>query len=447
MLQKILKGDLEMIFSDIQQKQAVQILHEELLPAMGCTEPIAIAYAAAVARETLGKAPARVEISVSGNIIKNAKSVVVPNTNGLKGIPAAAAAGIAAGQAERKLEVISSITERQQADIASFLKSCPIEVRASRGGAIFDIEIKVYAEGHSAEVEIRDFHTNIVRIEKDGQALPAENKTEMRGESGLTDRSFLSVESILDYARSCDLAEVRALLARQMQYNRAIAEEGMEHRWGAGIGRTIWDSAPENLRCRLRAAAAAGSDARMSGCEMPVVIVSGSGNQGLTASVPVMAYAKEIGADAEQEMRAVLLSDLLTIHLKSGIGRLSAYCGAVSAGCSAGAAIAFLDGADYPQIAHTLENALAIASGIVCDGAKPSCAAKIAAAVDAGITGWEMCKSGRNFHAGDGLVGEDVEKTITNIGRLARLGMRETDEEILRIMTDVPAGERAPASI
>ena len=435
-----------MIFSDIQQEQVVQILREELLPAMGCTEPIAIAYAAAVARETLGKAPTRVEISVSGNIIKNAKSVVVPNTNGLKGIPAAAAAGIAAGQAERKLEVISGITERQQADIASFLKSCPIEVRASRSGAIFDIEIKVYAEGHSAEVEIRDFHTNIVRIEKDGQALPAENKTETRGESGLTDRSFLSVESILDYVRSCDLAEVRALLERQMQHNRAISEEGMEHSWGAGIGRMIRDSAPKDLRCRLRAAAAAGSDARMSGCEMPVVIVSGSGNQGLTASVPVMTYAKEIGADAEQEMRAVLLSDLLTIHLKSGIGRLSAYCGAVSAGCSAGAAIAYLDGADYPQIAHTLENALAIASGIVCDGAKPSCAAKIATAVDAGITGWEMCKNGRNFNDGDGLVGEDVEKTIENIGRLARLGMRETDEEILRIMTDAPAVERTPAS-
>lgn len=435
-----------MIFSDIQQEKVVQILHEELLPAMGCTEPIAIAYAAAVARETLGKAPTRVEISVSGNIIKNAKSVVVPNTNGLKGIPAAAAAGIAAGQAVRKLEVISSITERQQADIASFLKSCPIEVRASRSGAIFDIEIKVYAEGHSAEVEIRDFHTNIVRIEKDGQALPVENKTEMRGGSGLTDRSFLSVESILDYVRSCDLAEVRALLERQMQYNRAISEEGMEHSWGAGIGRTIRDSAPKDLRCRLRAAAAAGSDARMSGCEMPVVIVSGSGNQGLTASVPVMTYAKEIGSDAEQEMRAVLLSDLLTIHLKSGIGRLSAYCGAVSAGCSAGAAIAYLDGADYPQIAHTLENALAIASGIVCDGAKPSCAAKIATAVDAGITGWEMCKNGRNFNDGDGLVSEDVEKTIENIGRLARLGMRETDEEILRIMTDAPAVERTPAS-
>lgn len=426
-----------MLFSDTQQQQVVQILQEELLPAMGCTEPIAIAYAAAAARQTLGELPLRARIEVSGNIIKNAKSVVVPNTGGLKGIPVAAAAGIVAGQAQRKLEVISGITEDQRGQIRDFLAQCPMEVTLSRGSAIFDIVITLYAPERTAKVHIRDFHTNIVAVEKDGQTLMEQNSGGDASGGGLTDRSFLTVEKILDLVRSCDLASMQPILQRQIQYNFAIAREGMTHPWGACVGQTLHRSNPNDLRCRLKAMAAAGSDARMSGCEMPVVIVSGSGNQGLTASVPVVAYARELGVDTQTELRAVLLSDLLTIHLKSGIGRLSAYCGAVSAGSAAGAAIAYLDGADDGQIACTLSNALATASGIVCDGAKPSCAAKIAAAVDAGITGWEMCRNGLSFSAGDGILGDGIEETIENVGRLARLGMKETDSEILRIMTGV----------
>lgn len=422
--------------SDPRYISFVQILREELVPAMGCTEPIAIAYGAAKAREILGGLPESVLVEASGNIIKNVKSVVVPNTDGLKGIEAAAVAGIVAGRADRILEVISEVSSEQKAQIRAYLSNHQIDVAPASGDVVFDIIVTLRAGESSVRLRIADYHTNIVRIERNGEVLLDHGvvSEEARG-SGLTDRSCLSVEGIVDFAQSCDIEDVRDQVQRQIDYNYAIAEEGMRHPWGANIGKVLRDSYGQDVKTRARYMAAAGSDARMSGCEMPVIIVSGSGNQGITASVPVIEYARELGADSEKTLRAVLLSDLLTIHMKTGIGRLSAYCGAVSAGCGAGAAISWLNGGDYTMVAHTLVNALATISGMICDGAKPSCAAKIAAAVDAGILGWNMYKNGSQFYGGDGIVTKGVEATIENIGRLGRLGMRETDREIIRIMT------------
>lgn len=418
----------------------VQILREELVPAMGCTEPIAIAYGAAKAREVLGRLPDKILVEASGNIIKNVKSVVVPNTGGLKGIEAAAAAGVVAGDAGRILEVISQVTDTQKAEIGAYLESHEIRVAPAEGDVIFDIIVNLTAGEDTVRLRIADYHTNIVLIEKNGEALlragavvAAAGDTE-----GLTDRSCLSVEAIVDFVNTMDTDDVREIVQRQIDYNYAIAQEGMAHDWGANIGKVLREHYGDDIKIRVRAMAAAGSDARMSGCEMPVIIVSGSGNQGITASVPVIEYAKHLGADQETMLRAVALSDLLTIHMKTGIGRLSAYCGAVSAGCGAGAAIAYLNGGGYEEISHTLVNALATISGMICDGAKPSCAAKIAAAVDAGILGYNMYRSNQQFRGGEGIVSKGVENTITNIGRLGRLGMRETDREIIRIMTGQP---------
>ena len=414
----------------------LQILREELVPAMGCTEPIAIAYGAAKAREVLGCMPDTVLVEASGNIIKNVKSVVVPNTAGLKGIEAAAVAGIVAGKAEKILEVISEVTEDEKAAMRVFLAEKEVKVAPAEGEVVFDIIITLTAGSDKVRLRIADYHTNIVLIEKNGEVLldhgVVTTKAEMKG---LTDRSCMSVEAIVDFAETCDVNDVRDMVERQIAYNYAIAEEGMTNPWGANIGKVLRDNYGTDVKFRARYMAAAGSDARMSGCEMPVIIVSGSGNQGITASVPVIEYAKELGVEHDKMVRAVLLSDLLTIHLKTGIGRLSAYCGAVSAGCSAGAAISWLSGGNASMVAHTLVNSLATVSGMICDGAKASCAAKIAAAVDAGILGWSMYKSGNQFYGGDGIVTKGVENTIENVGRLGRLGMRETDREIIRIMT------------
>jgi len=425
-----------MLTTDARYSNFIQILREELVPAMGCTEPIAIAYGAAKARAILGKLPESVLIEASGNIIKNVKSVVVPNTDGLKGIEAAAAAGIVAGQAEKILEVISEVTAEQKNAIRSFLASTNIRVVPSPDDIVFDIIITLKAGEDVVRLRICDYHTNIVLIEHNGQTLLASGKvSEAAKNEGLTDRSCLSVEAALDFAETCNLDDVRAMIERQIEYNYAIAQEGLQNNWGANIGSVLRDTYGTDIKFRARYMAAAGSDARMSGCEMPVIIVSGSGNQGMTASVPVIEYAKELGVTHDQMVRAVLLSDLLTIHMKTGIGRLSAYCGAVSAGCAAGAAIAYLHGGGLREIAHTLVNALAIVSGMICDGAKPSCAAKIAAAVDAGLLGYHMFKNGQEFRGGEGIVTKGVEATIINVGRLGRLGMRETDKEIIRIMT------------
>lgn len=421
------------ISPELSQRYAA-IVNAELVPAMGCTEPISIAYAAAKAREVLGCAPETAELIVSNNIIKNVKSVVVPNTGGLKGLEAAVAAGAAAGNASRVLEVISSVDEDGRRRIGEFLKNVPIRVMPAQGDAVFDILVKLYGGEESASVRIMSCHTNIVLIEKNGEPLYKGNP--QVDESHPEGYEELNVRDILEYAETCCLDSVREALERQIAYNTAISEEGMTGRWGAAVGRTLLTMYGNDVMVRARAAAAAGSDARMSGCEKPVIINSGSGNQGMTASLPVIVYARELNKSHEELLRGLLLSNLLTIHLKTGIGRLSAYCGAVCAGCAAGAAIGWLNGGGYAEVTHTLVNALAVVSGIICDGAKPSCAAKIASAVDAGLLGWQMYCNGNQFYGGDGIVKKGVEETIRTVGRLGREGMRDTDREIIRIMTE-----------
>lgn len=412
----------------------VKILREELVPAMGCTEPVAIACACAKARDLLGTLPDKAVLRVSGNIIKNVKSVVVPNTGGGRGIPTAAAIGFVVGNAQRKLQVISAVTEEQREEMAHLLESCPVEVIPAEGPEVFDILVEAYGGGHCARVRITGYHTNIVLVELDGKVLESK-ETETEGPAEDTD--LLTVEGILDFADTADLKDVTETLDRQIAYNTAIRDQGLTGEWGAAVGCTLLRCyGNEDVAVRARAAAAAGSDARMGGCELPVIINSGSGNQGMTASLPVIEYARELGCDDEARYRALLVSNLLTVHLKSGIGRLSAYCGAVSAGCAAGAAIAYLHGGGFEEVAHTLVNSLAIVSGIVCDGAKPSCAAKIASAVDAGIVGWQMYQGGRQFYAGEGIVRKGVEETIRTVSRVGRDGMADTDREILRIMTE-----------
>lgn len=411
----------------------VQTLKEELVPAMGCTEPIALAYGAARAREVLGEMPDRVVVGASGSIIKNVKSVIVPNTDHLKGIPAAAAAGIVAGDADKKLEVIASVSSEQTAQMKEFMEQVPITVEHIDKGITFDIVITLYKGVSYARVRIANYHTNIVLVEKNGEIL---EKKPVAGESedGLTDRSLLNMKDILDFARTVDIEDVREVLERQIDYNWAIAEEGIRGNYGANIGSVLLDMEGESVRVRAKAMAAAGSDARMNGCELPVIINSGSGNQGITASVPVIVYAKDMKVSHETLLRALTLSNLTAIHQKTAIGRLSAYCGAVSAGAGAGAGIAYLHGGDYKEIVHTVVNALAIVSGIVCDGAKASCAAKIASAVDAGILGYQMYIRGQQFYGGDGIVTKGVEETLKNVGRLGKEGMKATNEEIIRIM-------------
>jgi len=411
----------------------VQILKEELLPAMGCTEPIALAYAAAVARKTLGAIPDRVVIGASGSIIKNVKSVIVPNTGHLKGIPAAVTAGIIAGRPEKELEVIAKVTPKQTTQMKEFMEYTDITVEHVDHGVTFDIMITLYKGSSYAKVRIAVYHTNIVLIEKDGNIL---RQVEVKGEAedGLTDRSLLNMEDIWDFSNTVDIADVKGILDRQIECNMAIAEEGLKGDYGANIGKVLIAMSEDNVQTKAKAMAAAGSDARMNGCELPVIINSGSGNQGITASVPVVVYAREKKVSEEKKYRALTLSNLTAIHQKTPIGRLSAYCGAVSAGAGAGAGIAFLCGGGYQEVVHTVVNALAIVSGIVCDGAKASCAAKIASAVDAGILGYHMYIRGQQFYGGDGIVTKGVEATLKNVGRLGKEGMKETNKEIIKIM-------------
>ena len=415
-------------------RQIEQILAEELIPATGCTEPVSIAYAAAKARQLLGREPERLLVEVSGNILKNVKSVVVPHTGGLRGIRVAALSGALIGDPEAELEVLSRASPEQIATLSPALARITVEVRFADTPHIFDIGISAFAGEDSAFVRIAGHHTNLVCLRRNGETLLETPLDEPKGsEAG---REILTVERIADYAEHADLATVAPLLERQIAYNMAIAEEGLRHPYGANIGKTLLRGHEDCLDYKMRAYAAAASDARMSGCELPVVINSGSGNQGITASVPVIVYARETGKSHEELLRALLVSNLITIHLKTGIGRLSAYCGAVSAGCGAGAGIAWLQGGRLREIAHTVVNAVAVTSGIVCDGAKASCAAKIAAAVDAGLLGLSMFRDGNQFYGGDGIVKKGVENTIANVGRLARDGMRETDREILRLMLE-----------
>lgn len=412
----------------------VKILKEELVPAFGCTEPIAIAYCAAKAREILGKYPDQVVIEASSNIIKNVKSVIVPNTGGLKGIPAATAAGIVAGDASKELEVISHVSDEKKEEIRNYLENTQFKVMPLEGGDKLDIRITVSSGEDTTVVRIAKHHTNLVRIEKNSEVMwQAQEDTTITTDKA--DRSLLSVEDIILFAQEVTLSDVEEVLERQVEYNYKIAEEGMAKDWGANLGSVLLNTQGNDIRTRAKAMAAAGSDARMSGCELPVVINSGSGNQGITVSVPIIVYAKELNVAKEEMYRALVVSNLIAVHIKNGIGSLSAFCGAVSAGCAAGCGIAYLMGDRTEVISHALVNALAIVSGIICDGAKASCAGKIAVSVDAGILGYLMYKEGQQFYAEDGIVSKGVEKTIQNIYRLAAKGMSETDEEIIRIMT------------
>ncbi len=418
---------------DFLYQQYLNILKEELRPAMGCTEPIAMAYAAAKARQVLGAVPEKIRLFVSGNIIKNVKSVVVPNTGGLHGMAAAVCAGIVAGDADKELQVISAVPREAHARIRDYLDAVDLDIQPAYSDLVFDIDVIVYAGEDCVRLRIVNHHTNVVLIEKNGEKLLDLPVTES-SEDQLTDKSCLSIEKIVEFADCLDVDDIRPCVGEQIRCNLEIAREGLQGDWGANIGTVILRRQGTSIPRKASAWAAAGSDARMSGCEKPVMIVSGSGNQGITASVPVAVWAQESGAGEDLLLRAVALSDLVTIHQKAGIGRLSAYCGAISAGCGAGAGIAYLNGGDARAIAHTVVNAIAILSGTICDGAKPSCAAKIAAAVDAGILGYHMYLEDQQFYGGDGIVTKGVDKTVHNVGRLAREGMRQTDRTILEIM-------------
>ena len=414
--------------------QYLQILREELIPAMGCTEPIARAYAAAKARQVLGEMPDKIDIVISGNIIKNVKSVVVPNTGGLKGITAAVAAGVTVGDADRQLEVLAGVREEDIHLIREFMDSCPMTVMKSQSPKLLDIDLRLYKGTDCVRLRIADYHTNIVLIEKNGDVLL--RLDDASDDGGETDRSVLSVKGIVEFAECVRIDDVRELLERQIAYNTAISQEGLRGEYGASVGKTLLSTRGSDVRVRARAVAAAGSDARMSGCELPVVIVSGSGNQGMTASLPVIVYAQDMGADRDRLLRALVVSNLVTVHQKTPIGRLSAFCGAVSAGCGAAAGVAWLCEGSVDAVSATITNTLGMISGTVCDGAKPSCATKIASAVEAGLLGFDLYERGKGLCGGDGILKGDVEKTIESVGKLAREGMRETDSEILEIMLD-----------
>ena len=411
----------------------IRVLQQELVPAMGCTEPIAVAYAAAVAASQLPSRAERVGIIVSSNIIKNVKSVIVPNTGGLHGLEAAAAAGIIAGDPEKKLLVISQVTKQQQKEIAAYLQEAEFAVEESQSGELFDIQIVLEGAGHTSQCRITGEHTNVVLIQGDGNTV-LERSIEVSMEEENRDKALLSVEKIVEFADTVEIRDVKDVLDRQIQCNMAIAEEGLTNDYGARIGQVLLKTRGDDVVTRAKAYAAAASDARMNGCDLPVVINSGSGNQGITSSVPVIIYARDMGASDEMLYRALTVSNLITLHLKSGIGPLSAYCGAISAGCGAAAGVTYLYGGKFREIAHTVVNAIAINSGVICDGAKASCAAKIASAVEAGILGMEMFRQGSQFVGGDGIVSKGVENTIHNVSRLASEGMRKTDAEIIKIM-------------
>lgn len=409
----------------------VQILKEELVTAMGCTEPIAISYAAARARAVLGELPEKIVVKASGSIIKNVKSVVVPNTGGLRGIEAAAAAGVVCGNENKKLEVLSEIESEGIERIKGYLGQADIKVEYQETGHTFDLSVCVYKEHSQASVRITDYHTNIVQIEKNWELIRDDLKDEKIEKAN---RDVLSMENIWEFVRCADIEDVKETLDKQIECNMKIAREGIRGNYGANIGSILLKMEGDSVQVRAKAMAAAGSDARMNGCGLPVVINSGSGNQGITCSVPVLVYGESLNCDIEKIYRALLLSNLTAIYIKAGIGTLSAYCGAVSAGAAAGAGIAYLHGGGYEEIKHTVVNALAIVSGIVCDGAKASCAAKIASSVEAGIVGYYMYLNEQEFYAGEGIVAEGIDRTIENIGILGKEGMKETNKKIIEMM-------------
>ncbi len=417
------------------------ILCRELVSALGCTEPIAVAYASALARETLGAEPESIELACSGNIIKNVKSVTVPNSGGMHGLEAAAALGAVGGDASSSLEVLESVDDAARARTRELLENPSyVDVSLAEGVPNLFIRVVSRAGSHEARVTIAEHHTNVVYRALDGETLEGDpdylaNEHAPQAARAEREDAELSIAQILDFADHGELTEeALAALRRQVELNDAISREGLENPWGAEVGRTLMESRPNEVTSRARARAAAGSDARMSGCALPVVIVCGSGNQGITASLPVVECAEKADITGERVLRAVALSDLVAIHVKSYIGPLSAFCGAVCAACGVGAAVTWLDDGDAEQVGATVANVLGNVGGIVCDGAKPSCAAKISAAVDAAILGHDMAMSGRGFRAGEGLVQDTIEQTIASMGYVGRVGMKETDVEILNIM-------------
>lgn len=416
-------------------QEYIKILEEELKLAMGCTEPISIAYLSSVAKKHLGHLPTKTEVYVSGNIIKNVKSVVVPNTKGMRGIKCACAIGLIAGDSTKELECISNVSLDQIEECKEYLSLDNICVKLSSSQYIFDILIKAYYNNEVCEARIIDNHTNIVYVRLNEQTI-FEKKFSGKKISELTDRSILNVDDIYHFANNVKIEDIKELIKRQIECNQAISQEGLKNNYGANIGKTLLEKHPDCIEYIAKAYAAAGSDARMNGCNMPVVINSGSGNQGLTCSLPVIAYARYLKVSEEKLYRALVLSNLLTIHVKTDIGRLSAYCGAIAAGCASGAGIAYLYDEPLKIVENTLNNALVISSGVICDGAKASCAAKIAVAVDTGILGYAMAKAGNDFVAGDGILKSSVELTIHSVGQLACDGMVETDKEILKLMLD-----------
>ncbi len=422
--------------NDLKCEKYLEILREEMVPALGCTEPVAIAYAAATARDVLGVFPARIEVSCSGNIIKNVKSVIVPNTGGLKGIEASAWAGIVGGNAGSRMEVLSRLEKRQAVKVSELLDKDLCRVSALDSDKSLHIIVEVWAGQNSVKVEIRDFHTNIVKIEKNGQTIYEQAASAENYLGTLTDRSILNVDDIYRFAEIVDLPKVRGMIEQQIENNMAIAGEGLKGHYGVNIGATLLNYGPTGTFNKMKAYTASASEARMSGSELPVTTNSGSGNQGIASSVPVIVYAREKGIGEERLIRALVLSNLLTIHQKTLIGRLSAFCGVVSASCASGAALTYLAGGSLEQIKMTITNTLANVSGIVCDGAKPSCGIKIAASLDAAIMAHLLALDHKAYLPGDGLVKNDIEDTIASVGRMARDGMKETDEQILKIMLE-----------
>ena len=418
-----------------QFKTLLQILREELIPAMGCTEPIAVAFAATTARNILGKIPDRVEAKISNSIIKNVKSVIVPNTHNLKGIEASVAAGIIAGNAKKKLEVLAGVSAEQQTKIKEYLLSTPIIISHLERGHVFDIIINVSVGKESAEVQISDFHTNIVKILKNGKIIFEKNNQNGQNEDH-ANRTVLNMKNIWDFAALATPVDVTDTIGKQIQYNSAISQEGFIKNYGANVGKLLIKKYGKSVENEAAASAAAGSDARMSGCEMPVVINSGSGNQGLACSMPVITYARRMNASKEQLYHALIISNLTTIYQKTGIGTLSAYCGVISAGIGAAAGISYLKIGSYEAFEKTVSNALAISSGVICDGAKPSCAAKSALAIETGLFGLNMYCEQQNFKSGDGIIGKDTNATVHNVWKIASDGMRKTNEEIINIMIE-----------
>lgn len=416
----------------------VTILESELVPALGCTEPIALAYAAAKAKEVLGKMPDHITMRCSGNIIKNVKGVKVPNSGGMKGVEAAAVLGITGGDPSQALEVLEHVTDREIDEAEKLLKAgfCDCVLKDD----VANLYIEAYAvckktEKSEALVVIEDEHTNITHIEKDGQVLFHKEKKEYCQEREKTpDKSLLNLEDIITFANEVQITDVEKVLGRQIKYNTRIAEEGLRNPWGAQVGRVVLEEFGEDVKWRAVAKASAGSDARMSGCALPVIINSGSGNQGMTCSLPVIEFGKELKKSKEEIYRALCVSNLVALNQKKYIGSPSAYCGAVCAAAGAGAGITYLCGGTLEQIENTVVNTIADAGGIVCDGAKPSCAAKISTALQAAILSHKMAMRGLTFARGEGLVMDCPEDTIKAVGYVGRAGMKQTDVEILNLM-------------